>query len=81
MSKTGLNELLVENDVSLSIGDLWNDREKIIKQIDAYLCTKTTPNIEEGLKNFPIILEMFEKFNCIRSSEAICERMFSYAGN
>lgn len=81
MSKTALNELLVENDVSLSIGGLWDDREKIIKQIDGYLSTKTTANIEEGLKNFPIIREMFEKFNCIRSSEAICERMFSYAGN
>lgn len=77
----GLCELLVENDVTQSLGSMWDDRERIIKQIDGYLCTKTTPNIEEGLKNFPVIRELFEKFNCIRSTEAICERMFSYAGN
>lgn len=75
-----MNELLIENDVSASIGTLYGERERIIKQIDAYLCTPTTPNIEEGLKNFPIIHRLYLKFNCIRSSEAVCERMFSYAG-
>lgn len=75
-SKTQI--LLVENDVC--IGDTWNCSTRIINEIDNYLHSKAHANIEAGLKDFPIIRQMFLKFNCIRSSEAICERMFSYAG-
>lgn len=66
--------------MTITLGSIWDDRERILKQIDGYLCTKTTSNIEEGLKNFPVVRELFMKFNCIRSTEAICERMFTYAG-
>lgn len=68
----------MENDVSM--GDSWDRTTQITKEVDNYLHTKTCANIEDGLKDFPIIRKMFLKFNCIRSSEAICERMFSYAG-
>lgn len=70
--------LLVENDVSL--GDDIDQRTSIMMEIDLYLRTKTNGDIDEGLKDFPLIRKLFLKYNCIRSSEAICERLFSYAG-
>lgn len=73
------NQLFVENDVCLSV--TWDRTTRILTEIDNYLHTKTNTNIEDGLKDFPIVRKLFLKFNCIRSSEAICERMFSYAGN
>lgn len=53
---------------------------KILAEIDRYISSKTTSNIEDGLKDYPHIRSIFEKYNSIRSTEAICERMFSYAG-
>lgn len=73
------NKLLIENDVR--IGDPWDQNVRITKEIDRYLCAKTSTHVEDGLNDFPIIRKLFLKFNCVRSSEAICERMFSYAGN
>lgn len=32
------------------------------------------------LRNCPIVLKLYIKFNAIKSIEAICERMFTYAG-
>lgn len=72
------NKLLIENDVC--IDDPWDQKTRIMKEIDRYLCVKTNVNVEDGLNDYPIIRKLFLKFNCIRSSEAICERLFSYAG-
>lgn len=72
------NKLLIENDVC--IGVPWDQETRIMKEIDRYLFTKANVNLEDGLNDFPTIRKLFLKFNCIRSSEAICERMFSYAG-
>lgn len=72
------NKLLIENDVC--IGDPWDQKTRIMKEIDRYLFAKTNVNVEDGLNDFPNIRKLFLKFNCIRSSEAICERLFSYAG-
>lgn len=71
--------MLIENDVTASIRTL-DEKDLILKEIEGYLCEKTNPNITDGLKDFPVIRDVFIKYNCIRSSEAICERMFSYAG-
>lgn len=60
--------------------DMFTEKERITKEVEAYMSTPTTPNIKEGLANYPNIHQLFLKFNCVRSSEAICERMFSYAG-
>lgn len=70
--------LLVENDVSL--GDDIDQKTSIMTEIDLYLRAKTNANVDEGLKDFVYIQQLFLKYNCIRSSEAICERLFSYAG-
>lgn len=78
------SKLLVEFDVSESIGMGMNTmgiREEIIREVDMYFGTKPSLNIEAGLRSYPNIRRVFLKFNCIRSSEAICERMFSYAGS
>lgn len=80
-SKSSPIELLIENDVSATIGKFRDEKAKILDEIDRYLCEKTTTNIHDGLKNFPCIREIFFQYNCIRSSEAICERLFSYAGS
>lgn len=77
-SESKSDSLLVENDIR--IGDNIDDRTRIMAEIDSYFCTKTNQDIAEGLKNFPTIRKLFFKYNCIRSSEAICERLFSYAG-
>lgn len=73
------SSLLVENIVSLE--NTLDEDEHIKAEIDTYLRQKTSISVESGLKDFPIIRNIFLKYNCIRSSEAICERMFSYAGN
>lgn len=72
------NKLLIENDVC--IGDPWDQNTRIKREIDRYLCTKASVTVEDGLNDFDIIRKLFLKFNCIRASEAICERLFSYAG-
>ena len=72
--------LLVEHDVRVSLANVIDRDANLIKEIDDYLLEKTTPNLNDGLKMFPTIKELFLKFNCIKASEAICERMFSYAG-
>lgn len=89
MSKSNLDELnlpslLIEFDVldSISVGMDANDYREVMKrEVDMYFNKKPSSNINEGLNEFPNIYRVFLKFNCIRSSEAICERMFSYAGN
>lgn len=37
-------------------------------------------NFNEHLSKFPTIKKVFQKFNAFSSSEADCERLFSYAG-
>lgn len=75
------NDLLIENDVSITFGRDDDDFEmQVGNEVDRFLCSKTTLDIEEGLKTFPIITRLYMKYNSIRSTEAICERMFSYAG-
>lgn len=73
------NDLLIENDVSFG-GEDFDFEMRVGDEIDRFLRSKTTVNIEEGLENFPIIARLYMKYNSIRSTEAICERMFSYAG-
>lgn len=76
-------KLLVEFDVSASIGMGYNKsdyKEIIMREVDMYLSSKPASNIVAGLRDYPNLRRVFLKFNCIRSSEAICERMFSYAG-
>lgn len=75
----GADKLLVEHDVSF--GETLDRDTLIMSEIDRYLRSQTNANIEDGLKDSPIVRKMFLKFNCVRSSEAMCERMFSYAGN
>lgn len=74
--------LLVFHDVDYGNQCLSADRKEsqVKDEIDRYLRAKPTSDIQEGLKDYPIIQSIFMKFNCIRSSEAVCERMFSFAG-
>lgn len=51
----------------------------IEKEIDSYLNDGISKEVDDFSKFFPNIFKLFQKFNCIRSSEAICERLFSYA--
>lgn len=37
-------------------------------------------NFKEHLNRFPTMKKVFQKFNAFNSSEADCERLFSYAG-
>lgn len=77
------SKLLIEFDVSESIGIGLNTkdiRQEIIQEVDMYFSTKPSMTIEAGLRDFRNIRRVFLKFNCVRSSEAICEHMFSYGG-
>lgn len=38
-------------------------------------------NFKEHLSKFPTIKKVWQKFNAFSSSEADCERLFSYAGS
>lgn len=79
--KGNFKDFLIKHDVSASIGDVYNTKERIVREIDAYLSAPNTLNFDEELSKYPNVRELFLMYNCIRSSEAICERMFSYAGN
>lgn len=70
-------DLIIVNDVSNNSAP--TQRDRIEEEIDDFLNEKTTEKLET-LDRFPHIKKVFMKFNCIRSSEAICERLFSYAG-
>lgn len=72
------DSLLIENVVSLD--DSVDDKSRIMNEIDSYLRAKTNLSTEDGLKDFPVMRKIFQKYNCIRTSEAICERLFSYCG-
>lgn len=56
-------------------------KREISIEVDAFLKSMRDESIENGLTNYPNIQRVFLKYNCIRSSEAICERLFSYAGD
>lgn len=79
---TNTDALLVECDVtsSLALAGLEETNLKVINEVHNYLSTRATTDVGHGLKDFPIIRKLYMKYNCIRSTEAICERMFSYAG-
>lgn len=53
---------------------------QIKDEIERFLRAKSTSNLAADLADYPNIRVIFMKFNCIRSSEAICERLFSFAG-
>lgn len=74
----GAYNLLIENDVPVEIVNSIDVQMEI--EVETYLHAKATTDIVEGLKNFPTIQRLYMKYNSIRSTEAICERMFSYAG-
>ncbi|XP_055308862.1 uncharacterized protein LOC129572786 [Sitodiplosis mosellana] len=73
------DSLLIEHDVSDTMGASLDFDTTLMMEINSYLCSKTE-NIENGLQKYPILRRIFLKYNCIRSTEAICERLFSYAG-
>lgn len=52
----------------------------LMAEIDTYISTKTSNDIEAELDQYPHIRLIYKKYNCIRTTEAICERMFSFAG-
>lgn len=79
--KPTFRDLLIKHDVSASIGQNHDIKKRLEDEIEDYLSAPDNQNIEEGLSNYPNIKELFLMYNCIKSSEAICERMFSYAGN
>lgn len=65
----GLKDLLIKHDVSALIGDMYSTKERIKQEIDTYLGTPDTSDIEQGLANFPNVRQLFLMYNCIRSSE------------
>lgn len=78
--KLPANSLLVQRDMSSSVNKLMDIDFSLMAEIDAYLSTKTANDIEAELDQYPNIRLIYKKYNCIRTTEAICERMFSFAG-
>ncbi|XP_031632092.1 uncharacterized protein LOC116346286 isoform X2 [Contarinia nasturtii] len=70
---------LIKNDVSSKFKSSMNMNFNVVREINTYLGSPCNHEYEY-LNQYPNIKQLFLKFNCIRSSEAICERMFSYAG-
>ncbi|XP_055307328.1 uncharacterized protein LOC129571548 [Sitodiplosis mosellana] len=78
LNEVDSNGLLVEHDMSVTLEiDLESDAA-LINEVDSYLSCRTATNIDDGLKNFPNITEIFKKFNSIRTSEAICELLYMF---
>lgn len=76
-----LSTLLVPKDVSSSLSGMpeTGRNASIMDEIIRYLKAPTSNDINEHLHQFPLIRDVYIKYSCIRTSEAICERMFSYA--
>lgn len=80
-SSSDFDGLLIYNDVSTSVITTNVSREiSLQNEIERFLSSKNAKNVTDGLAEYPTIRKLFLKFNCIRSTEAICERLFSYAG-
>lgn len=75
-----INSLLISNDVTMNIATNVDIESIVTVEIENYLTCPVASDINDGLKSFPMVQKLFRKFNSIRSTEAICERMFSYAG-
>lgn len=69
--KNCTKSLHIQNDTDASL----------LAEIRDYLNAPSSKNIVQHLQKFPIIKRIFEKYNGIRTSEAICERLFSFAGS
>lgn len=78
-----IEDFLEEFDMSAILASTSKpiDAELQLKnEIEKFLNSPKNPNISEGLEDAPTICKLYMKYNSIRSTEAICERMFSYAG-
>lgn len=81
-----LGTLLIPTDVSHSLNNiaLQQRNQMISSQITEYLNSPrikgTDADVIAHLNNYPLVKAVFLKYNCIKTSEAICERIFSYAG-
>lgn len=73
-------QLLGEDGIDVSkLLDLECSRSDIIMlEIKSFFREKLTENLEI-LDKYPSVEKVFLKFNCLMSSEADCERIFSYA--
>lgn len=81
------DDLLIFNNVTAASSSSAQSRLDQIEadlniEIDAFMSSSVCQpdQIIDYLKKYPRIMQVFLKHNCIRSSEAICERLFSYAG-
>ncbi|XP_055308410.1 uncharacterized protein LOC129572471 [Sitodiplosis mosellana] len=79
--KTLGRSFLVENDVTALFRATTNLNFSLIHEVHMYLTTPPT-NMDccKYLSDFPTIRKLYLKYNSIRTSEAICERLFRYAG-
>ena len=78
-----IEDFLEEFDMSAILASTSKpiDAELQLKnEIEKFLNSPKNPNVSEGLEDAPTICKLYMKYNSIRSTEAICERMFSYAG-
>lgn len=77
------HRLLVATDVSKSLRSHTKKLNTDLRdEIRQYLDKSTSrPNdVPKHVKQVPSIKKIYCKYNCLRTSEAICERMFSFAG-
>lgn len=77
-----VSSFLVRNNIASSLMErIDNDKNRVLlNEITQYLHAPTSDDIIGELNKFPIIKKIYQKYACVRTSEAICERMFSYAG-
>lgn len=73
---------LIPNDVrrSGSFAPINESYAEFRAEIERYLRAPTSDDIIGHLNEYPLIRQVYLKYSCIRTSEAICERMFSFAG-
>lgn len=69
-------------DVSSMIENEFGGRtKKVSDEIKNFLQTPAVPDYDKKyFRSFPIMKKIFMKFNCIHTSEADVERIFSYCG-
>lgn len=77
-----VSSFLVRNNIASSLMErIDNDQNRVLlNEITQYLHAPTSDDIIDELNKFPMIKKIYQKYACVRTSEAICERMFSYAG-
>lgn len=79
-SRSSVSSFLIRRNITQTVLMQRDLNKELLEEINGYLFAPSTNDVTAQFMRFPMIKKIYQKYSCIRTSEAICERMFSYAG-